>query len=180
MRILITNGRAPAGLELARLLKASHHQVFVVDSFPFHVSKHSSAVKRNFLVPPPRQEKALYLKSLNQIIQDYNIDLLIPVYEESFHVGLIQEQIKGCPVFIDKMEKLRELHHKGQFAKLCLNFGLKMPKAKPSMYLDHLSKRKSEIDFINGRVEIMGEELNIKTPYNFILSSIVRQKELIF
>ena len=60
------------------------------------------------------------------------------------------------------------------------NFGLKMPKAKPSMYLDHLSKRKSEIDFINGRVEIMGEELNIKTPYNFILSSIVRQKELVF
>ena len=44
----------------------------------------------------------------------------------------------------------------------------------------HLSKRKSEIDFINGRVEIMGEELNIKTPYNFILSSIVRQKELVF
>ena len=55
-----------------------------------------------------------------------------------------------------------------------------MPKAKPSMYLDHLSKRKSEIEFINGRVEIMGEELNIKTPYNFILSSIVRQKELVF
>ena len=60
------------------------------------------------------------------------------------------------------------------------NFGLKMPKAKPSMYLDHLSKRKSEIDFINGRVEIMGEKLNIKTPYNFILSSIIRQKELVF
>ena len=60
------------------------------------------------------------------------------------------------------------------------NFGLKMPKAKPSMYLDHLSKRKSEIDFINGRVEIMGRELNINTPYNFILSSIVRQKELAF
>ena len=60
------------------------------------------------------------------------------------------------------------------------NFGFKMPKAKPSMYLDHLSKRKSEIDFINGRVEIMGPELNINTPYNFILSSIVRQKELAF
>ena len=64
--------------------------------------------------------------------------------------------------------------------KYVMEFGKKMPSAKPSMLLDHLSRRKSEIDFINGRVEIMGKELNIKTPYNFILSSIVRQKELVF
>ena len=55
-----------------------------------------------------------------------------------------------------------------------------MPNAKPSMLLDHLSKRKSEIDFINGRIELMGKEVGIKTPYNFILSSIVKNKEQTF
>lgn len=64
--------------------------------------------------------------------------------------------------------------------KYVKDFGEKMPNAKPSMLLDHLSKRKSEIDFINGRVELMGEELGVKTPYNFILSSIVRNNELKF
>ena len=43
-----------------------------------------------------------------------------------------------------------------------------------------ISNLDEKIEFINGRVEIMGEKLNIKTPYNFILSSIVRQKELVF
>jgi 2-dehydropantoate 2-reductase len=57
------------------------------------------------------------------------------------------------------------------------DFGEKMPNAKPSMLLDHLSKRKSEIDFINGRVELMGKEVGVKTPYNFILSSIVKNNE---
>ena len=61
--------------------------------------------------------------------------------------------------------------------KYVKDFGAKMPNAKPSMLLDHLSKRKSEINFINGRVELMGEELGVKTPYNFILSSIVRNNE---
>ena len=64
--------------------------------------------------------------------------------------------------------------------KYVKDFGEKMPNAKPSMLLDHLSKRKSEIDFINGRVELMGKEVGVKTPYNFILSSIVRNNELKF
>ena len=61
--------------------------------------------------------------------------------------------------------------------KYVTEFGKKMPNAKPSMLLDHLSKRKSEIDFINGKVEMMGKELNIETPYNFMMSTIVRKKE---
>ena len=36
-----------------------------------------------------------------------------------------------------------------------------MPNAKPSMLLDHEVKRKSEIDFINGKVAEMGDELGI-------------------
>ena len=61
--------------------------------------------------------------------------------------------------------------------KYVKEFGKKMPSAKPSMLLDHLSRRKSEIDFINGRVEILGKELNIETPYNFMMSTIVRRLE---
>ena len=64
--------------------------------------------------------------------------------------------------------------------KYVKDFGEKMPNAKPSMLLDHISKRKSEIDFINGRVELMGMEVGVKTPYNLILSSIVRNNELKF
>ena len=55
-----------------------------------------------------------------------------------------------------------------------------MPNAKPSMLLDHESKRKSEIDFINGKVAEMGNDLDMPTPYNLMLSEIIKIKEKSF
>ncbi|MEP1206340.1 MAG: 2-dehydropantoate 2-reductase [Rhizobiaceae bacterium] len=56
-------------------------------------------------------------------------------------------------------------------------FGARMPKARPSMLLDHLARRPSEIDAINGMAPVLGEELGIATPYNQTLSAIVRDRE---
>ena len=60
------------------------------------------------------------------------------------------------------------------------DFGSKMPNAKPSMLLDHESKRKSEIDFINGKVAEIGNDLDMPTPYNLMLSEIIKIKEKSF
>ncbi len=57
-------------------------------------------------------------------------------------------------------------------------FGRKIPDARPSMLLDHLSGRPSEIDAINGRVPVLGAKLGISTPYNETLSAIIRHREL--
>lgn len=59
-------------------------------------------------------------------------------------------------------------------------FGNKMPDARPSMLLDHHAQRKSEIDAINGMAVELGEQLGIATPYNEVLSAIVRRKEEAF
>ena len=56
-------------------------------------------------------------------------------------------------------------------------FGHKMPDARPSMLLDHHAKRLSEIDAINGMVVDLGRELEIPTPYNEVLSAVIRQRE---
>lgn len=59
-------------------------------------------------------------------------------------------------------------------------FGKKMPQARPSMLLDHMARRPSEIDAINGMVPVLGAELGIKTPYNETMSAIVRAREALF
>ena len=56
-------------------------------------------------------------------------------------------------------------------------FGNRMPDARPSMLLDHHAKRASEIDAINGMAVELGRELGIPTPYNEVLSAIIRQRE---
>lgn len=56
-------------------------------------------------------------------------------------------------------------------------FGERMPNARPSMLLDHMAKRPSEIDAINGIAEVLGAQLGIATPFNQTLSAVVRDRE---
>ena len=60
------------------------------------------------------------------------------------------------------------------------SFGANMPNARPSMLLDHMASRPSELDAINGIVPAMGRELHIATPYNDMLTAILRQREAAF
>ncbi len=59
-------------------------------------------------------------------------------------------------------------------------FGKKMPGARPSMLLDHLACRPSELSAINGQVPVMGQEMGISTPYNEVLSTILSDREASF
>ena len=59
-------------------------------------------------------------------------------------------------------------------------FGHNMPDARPSMLLDHIAKRTSELGAINGMVPIMGRQDNIKTPYSDTLVAIVKAREATF
>ena len=52
-----------------------------------------------------------------------------------------------------------------------------IPDASPSMRLDHLARRPSEVDVINGAVVELGRELGIATPHNTTLCAILRRRE---
>ena len=57
------------------------------------------------------------------------------------------------------------------------DFGSKIPNARPSMLLDHLAGRMSEIDAINGAIPPAAQALNIAAPFNTVISALVRNKE---
>lgn len=46
------------------------------------------------------------------------------------------------------------------------DFAATIPNASPSMRLDHLARRRSEIDVINGQVVGLSREFGLETPYN--------------
>lgn len=56
----------------------------------------------------------------------------------------------------------------------------KIPAARPSMLLDHMARRPSEIDQINGAVETEGLKLHMPTPVNATLAALVRAREACF
>lgn len=57
------------------------------------------------------------------------------------------------------------------------DFGSKIPNARPSVLLDHMAGRISEIDAINGAIVRVGGELGIATPANTTITALVRAKE---
>ena len=56
-------------------------------------------------------------------------------------------------------------------------FGMKIPKARPSMLLDHLAGRMSEIDAINGAIPLAAKAAGIAAPFNEVISALVQAKE---
>jgi 2-dehydropantoate 2-reductase len=56
-------------------------------------------------------------------------------------------------------------------------FGMKIPHARPSMLLDHLAGRASEIDAINGAIPPAAQAVGLAAPYNEVISGLVRAKE---
>jgi 2-dehydropantoate 2-reductase len=60
------------------------------------------------------------------------------------------------------------------------DFAATIPNASPSMRLDHLARRPSEIDVINGQVVTLSRELGLHAPYNETLCAIVRRREAAF
>jgi len=56
-------------------------------------------------------------------------------------------------------------------------FSATIPNASPSMRLDHLAGRPSEVDVINGAVVDLSRELGLEAPYNQSLCAVLRARE---
>jgi predicted ATP-grasp superfamily ATP-dependent carboligase len=126
MNILLTGGRAPATLELARAFHRAGHTVFMAESLRGHLSQPSAAVKANFVVPAPRQNKEAFLIALKRIIEENQIDLLIPTCEEIFYVSMGREKLP-CAVFAEPIKKLNMFHNKWSFVVNAIGLDLYAP-----------------------------------------------------
>jgi 2-dehydropantoate 2-reductase len=60
------------------------------------------------------------------------------------------------------------------------DFAATIPKASPSMRLDHLARRRSEVDVINGQVVTLSREVGLEAPYNETLCAVLRRREALF
>lgn len=129
INILLTSGRAPVTLELARLFSAAGYKVFVADSMEHHLCSNSRYVFKNFFVPPPRFEPVDYITALVEIVKQEKIYLLIPTCEEIFYISHGVSQLTPyCQVFAEPLEKLNRLHNKWEFIRRVENIGLIAPK----------------------------------------------------
>ena len=57
------------------------------------------------------------------------------------------------------------------------DFGAKIPNARPSVLLDLMARRVSEIDVINGSIPRVGGQLGVRAPVNATVTALVKARE---
>src|SRR5258708_3602315 len=133
--VLLTGGRAPVTLELARLFQRAGHRVLMAESLPWHLSRPSRAVSANFQVPPPRQDPRGFTRALASIVRRERVDLVLPTCEEIYAVARGRAELeaaggrreKPLVVLAEPLETLRGLHNKWLFAEKARRHGLCVP-----------------------------------------------------
>jgi predicted ATP-grasp superfamily ATP-dependent carboligase len=126
--VLLTLGRLPKALDFARAFHAAGWRVIVAEPAKSHLTGISRCVAASFVVPPPTHGKQAYLRALAKITVDEQVDLVLPLSEESMHVAalvdLVSPQVK---VYAPPQAALLALHDKSHFIELAGSFGLAVP-----------------------------------------------------
>ena len=90
---LLTLGRLPKALSVARALRTQGYRVIVAEPFAWHVSRVSKDVAKTFRLPAPNLNPEAYQAALLALITKEEVDLVVPVSEEAHYVLAIREHL---------------------------------------------------------------------------------------
>lgn len=128
--VVLTLGRLPVALELARGFHALGWRVLVAEPFSMHLCRMSRSTDRSFTLAPPAQQPDRYLSQLQRLAQREQADLIVPVSEETMHVAALRDVSSfEVPVFVPPQGQVLELHDKYRFNQLAGRLGLAVPES---------------------------------------------------
>ena len=130
--VLLTLGRLPVALDIARSFADSGWRVVVAETRSLHLCRVSRAVDQSFLLPRPQTEPAGFREALSAIIRRAKVDLVVPVSEETPYVsGLSDAQLNGASLFCRSTPDVLRLHDKLEFSRTAAGLGLTVPMSWP-------------------------------------------------
>jgi hypothetical protein len=126
--LLLTLGRLPKALDVARGFADLGWRVVVAEPFKRHLAGASRAVAQSHRVTAPADDKQAYLADLRRVIAQEKIDLVVPVSEETMHVAFLRDGLPTTTrLFTMPPENLLRLHNKHGFAQQAVAWGLAVP-----------------------------------------------------
>lgn len=126
--VLLTLGRLPKALDLARSFAAAGWRVVVAEPFARHLVGASRSVARSYRVTAPAVSHHRYLAELADIVLREAVSLVVPVSEETLHVAFLPPLIApDVRVFTMPPELVLALHDKHRFIGKARDYGVRVP-----------------------------------------------------
>jgi hypothetical protein len=126
--VLLTLGRLPKALEVARALHSAGCRVVVAEPFRRHLTGASRQVARSVQVTSPVIDREAYLGELTALAVAEGVSLILPVSEEILHVSLLHGRMPaGVRLAAMPHPTLLALHDKLSFTEVCRAAGVAAP-----------------------------------------------------
>ncbi len=126
--VLLTLGRMPKGLDLARGFAAAGCDVYVADPHANHISRYSNSVKECFTVTAPNDSADDFVDDLLNIVKDKAIDIVVPISEESVYTAKLKVRLPEHVIFFGPgFDVARRLHDKYEFNRYLVELNLPAP-----------------------------------------------------
>lgn len=130
--VLLTLGRLPKALDLARAFHGAGWRVIVAEPFRRHLAGASKSVARSHVVTAPASDAEAYLCDLLRVVAEEDVDLVLPVSEEVVHVAALHGRLPSrTRLFAMPQEVVLAAHDKGRFAVQSDGWGLAVPPTHP-------------------------------------------------
>ncbi len=126
--VLLTIGRLPKVLDLARSFHRCDYRVIIADPFRWHLMRVSNVVAKTYTVTAPADDRDAYLRDLVDIIAAERVTLVVPVSEETMYVTALRDHLPaGVAMFSPPQSVVLNLHSKLTFISTAAAFGLSVP-----------------------------------------------------
>ncbi|NIJ37145.1 hypothetical protein FHR22_001829 [Sphingopyxis panaciterrae] len=143
--VLVTGARAAAALDIARDFTAAGYRTICADSVPARISGWSGRTGAFRSYPAPRADPAGFAARIAQLVEEYDVDLVVPTCEEAFYLAApgLARPLAG-KLFQSPLASLRELHDKYRFARLAARLGMPVPET-------HILRDEADVAAFSGR-----------------------------
>ncbi len=126
--VLLTLGRLPVALELARAFAGAGWRVVVAEPWGMHLLRMSRSVARCYRTVAPFPRTDDYYAQLLDIVAREGVELLLPVSEESVVVSGLRDRLPaGVELFAADQAQMLSLHDKYAFNARARSLGLSAP-----------------------------------------------------
>lgn len=126
--MLLTLGRLPVALDLARGFDAAGWRVIVAEPFGMHICRMSRSVHSCVTVPPPVEDPRRYRDALLDVVDRFEVDLIVPVSEETVFVAALGGELDGSTRLFSAAEaEVHRLHDKFDFIRFAASLRLPVP-----------------------------------------------------
>jgi len=147
LRVLVTGAKMSKSSWTLRMLGKAGHDVWCaeVSTYYFNHTQFSKYCKGYKVLPRPEQDTKSWLKELRRLVDELQIDLLVPCTSpvESVYYAKLEEENFPCKIFFIQGETCEILDDKFRFAEFCRSNSLTVPETH------HISKASQVEEIVN-------------------------------